>query len=197
MAAMNPAASEPGVLHFNVNYPERVSRLLIFVKTLLALPQLIILNILMRIIVFVAIPIGFVAILFIGRFPLGLWNFALGIFRWQANVDAYILLQRDEYPPFSFERNSYPILFDMEYPPRQSRLLIFVKWFLVIPSAFAWFVLRFISWFVLVIAWFAILFTGRFPRGMFDFITGVSRWGYRLKLYFFLMTDKYPPFSLD
>ena len=198
MAAMNPAAGDPGVLHYDVDYPGHVSRLLIFVKWLLVIPHYVVLYLLQLIIYVVVMPISFFAILFIGRYPFGMWNFTLGVLRWQANMWAYLMMLRDEYPPFAMERGQYPpVTFDMEYPPRLSRLLIFVKWLLILPSAFVLAVLGVALFVVLIIAWFAILITGRFPRGMFNFTVGVTRWSYRLSAYMLLLTDKYPPFSLD
>lgn len=77
-----------------------------------------------------------------------------------------------------------------------SRLLIFVKWLLVIPSAIVFVFIAIVAYVVLFLAWFAILFTGRYPRGLFDFITGTMRWGFRLQLYYNLLTDRYPPFRM-
>lgn len=85
----------------------------------------------------------------------------------------------------------------MEYLTRLSRLLIFVKWLLVIPSALVLWVVTLAGMFVLIVAWFAILFTGRFPQGMFGFVTGMYRWSNRVAAYSLLMTDKYPGFSLE
>ena len=85
---------------------------------------------------------------------------------------------------------------EVEYPERLSRLLIFVKWLLVFPNLIVLgllFIVAFVAW---VIAWFAILFTGRFPRGLFDFLVGVVRWSYRVNVYTNFLRDEYPPFSL-
>ena len=91
----------------------------------------------------------------------------------------------------------YPLRYDVEYPEELSRWLIFVKWLLAIPHFIVLlflFIGAFVAW---VIAWFAILFTKRFPRGLFDFIVGVTRWQYRVNAYAYLMRDEYPPFSLS
>jgi hypothetical protein len=85
----------------------------------------------------------------------------------------------------------------MAYPERLSRLLIFVKWLLIIPHGIVLYLLSLALYVVWFIAWFAILFTGRYPRGMFDFVTGYSRWSHRVSTYVLLLTDAYPPFSLD
>ena len=182
-------------LVFDVEYPEKLSRWLIFVKGLLAIPHLIILYALMDVACAVTVVAWF-AILFTGRYPKGLFDFVVGINRWQNNVDAYVLLLRDEYPPFSLSAGQYPVTFDIEYPERLSRLLIFVKWLLIIPHLIVVLFLVIVYGITLVIAWFAILFTGRYPKGMFDFAVGLLRWGARINAYFLLMRDDYPPFSL-
>jgi hypothetical protein len=182
-------------LVFDVEYPEKLSRWLIFVKGLLAIPHLIILYALMAVAGAVTVVAWF-AILFTGRYPKGLFDFVVGINRWQNNVDAYVLLLRDEYPPFSLSAGQYPVTFDIEYPERLSRLLIFVKWLLIIPHLIVVLFLVIVYGITLVIAWFAILFTGRYPKGMFDFAVGLLRWGARINAYYMLMRDDYPPFSL-
>ena len=90
----------------------------------------------------------------------------------------------------------YPVRFDIEYPEQLSRWLIFVKWLLAIPHFIVLmflYIAAFVAWFI---AWLAVLFTGRFPRGLFDFIVGVVRWNYRVNAYTNLLRDDYPPFSL-
>ena len=182
-------------LRFDVEYPERLSRLLIFVKGLLAIPHWIILYALMAVAQAITVVAWF-AILFTGRYPKGLFDFVVGIYRWQYNVGAYVLLLRDDYPPFSLSAGQYPVTFDIEYPERLSRLLIFVKWLLIIPHLIVLVVLGIVYGITLVIAWFAILFTARYPKGLFNFGVGLLRWGARINAYYMLMRDDYPPFSL-
>ncbi len=91
----------------------------------------------------------------------------------------------------------YPVRLEVDYPPRLSRLLIFVKWLLAIPHYIALFVLGIGAFVVLIVSFFAVLITGRYPEGMFNFMVGVLRWGTRVSCYLFLMTDAYPPFSLE
>jgi Domain of unknown function (DUF4389) len=123
------------------------------------------------------------------------WNLSLS--RFLARVGAYALLLRDEYPSTDEEQ---AVHLDFAYPDAQQldRVLPIVKWFLAIPH---WFVLCFL-WIAaivcVVIAWFAILFTGRYPRALFDFVVGVNRWTWRVTAYAaLLITDEYPPFSLS
>jgi hypothetical protein len=191
------AGIEPGELLFDVDYPDRLSRGLIFIKWLLAIPQLIVVALLTALVGYIVTPIAWLCILVVGRYPRGMWDFSFGVMRWTANVYAYLLLQRDEYPPFSMDSGQYPVTFEMIYPPRLSRLLIFVKWLLIIPSFVVLYILLIIMYLVLFLAWFAILFTGRNPRGLFDFTTGVMRWAFRVNVYVLLLSDKYPPFRMS
>ena len=182
-------------LVFDVEYPEKLSRLLIFFKGLLAIPHWIILYALMAVAQAITV-IAWFAILFTGRYPKGLFDFVVGIYRWQYNVGAYVLLLRDDYPPFSLSAGQYPLTFDIEYPGRLSRLLIFFKWLLIIPHLIVLVLLGIVYWITLVIAWFAILFTARYPKPLFNFGVGLLRWGARINAYYMLMRDDYPPFSL-
>jgi hypothetical protein len=181
------------ILQYDVAYPERLSRLLIFVKWLLIIPHAIVLWLLNFIFSFTTF-IAFFAILFTARYPRGMWDFGMMVMRWQARLTAYLYLQRDEYPPFGDA--DYPVEYQLDYPQRLSRWKIFVKWLLVIPHFFAVWVLAIAFGFVFVIAWFAILFTGRYPRSLFDFTTGFTRWVHRVSLYLLMFTDAYPPFTM-
>ncbi len=92
--------------------------------------------------------------------------------------------------------SGYPLRYDVEYPEELSRWLIFVKWLLAIPHYIILYALGVAASVIGFIAFFAILFTKRFPRGLFDFIVGVNRWNYRVGAYTALLRDEYPPFSL-
>jgi hypothetical protein len=186
--------AQPGVLHFDIDYPERLSRGLIFIKWLLIVPHLVVLYFL-GIAVSIVTFIAWFAILFTGSYPRGLWDFTLMVHHWQMNVSAYFLLMRDEYPPFA--AGPYPVRYDIAYPERLSRGLIFIKWLLIIPHAIVVGLLGLVAYVVLWIAWFAILFTGQYPRSLFDFMVGFFRWTARMNLYASLMTDVYPPFTLE
>jgi hypothetical protein len=183
----------PGELQYDVRYPGHLSRLLIFVKWLLVIPHLIILYFMM-IALGVVTFIAWWAILFTGRYPQGMWMFSMSVMRWSARVNAYYLLMRDEYPPFG--DGDYPVRFDMAPMRRQSRLLLFVRWLALIPHLVVLSVLGFVAGLALFVAWWAILLTGRFPRSLFDFCVGVNRWSNRVMVYWYLLTDRYPPFSL-
>ena len=182
-------------LRFDVQYPGRLSRWLIFVKWLLAIPHFFILwalGTLQGVVTFIA----FFSILFTKRYPQGLFDLYVNSARWAANVGAYVGLLRDEYPPFTWESGKYPITYDVDYPEGLSRWMILIKWLLVLPHAIVLGVLSIAVFVVMVVAWFAILFTAQFPRGMFDFVVGYTRWAYRVGVYTALLRDEYPPFTL-
>jgi ABC-type multidrug transport system permease subunit len=95
------------------------------------------------------------------------------------------------------EIKDYPITFGAVYPEKMSRLTTFFRGILIIPHTIVLYFLAIAASFVAVIAWFAILFTGNYPKGMFDFYVGVQRWSTRLGGYSAFLTDKYPPFTMD
>ncbi len=192
--AAGPAGRYP--LSYNVQYPQELSRWLIFVKWLLAIPHFIILyalSIATGLITFIA----FFIILFTKRYPRGLFDFVVNVNRWNANVSSYLFLMRDEYPPFSWEPGKYAVTYDVAYPEELSRWKIFVKWLLAFPHYLVLFLLFIGAMLALFVAWFAILFTKRFPESLFRFLVGVSRWQYRVNAYTNLMRDEYPPFSME
>jgi hypothetical protein len=196
VAAVDQAPPLSTPFTFSVQYPEELSRWLIFVKWLLAIPHFIILyafNFVTQIILL----ISFFAILFTKRYPRGLFDFWVNVNRWSANVTAYVGLMRDEYPPFSFEPGKYPVIYETAYPEELNRWLPLIKWLLALPHYIVLLFLFLAAAIAWIIAWFSILFTKRFPRGLFGFIEGVLRWNYRVTLYTSLLRDEYPPFSLN
>ena len=137
------------------------------------------------------------SILFTGRYPKSFFEFTSGVQRWSANVFAYCALMRDEYPPFSWEPGEYPLTLDVPRADRQSRFRLFIRVFAVIPN---WIVFTFIQYaffFTTFISWWAILITGRYPRGLFKFSVGVQRWYQRQFAYLYLLRDEYPPYSIN
>ncbi|MGH2551785.1 MAG: DUF4389 domain-containing protein, partial [Thermomicrobiales bacterium] len=176
--------------------PEELSRLLALFKFwLLAIPHyivLVFLGLASAVVTFIA----FFAILITGKYPEGMWNFVLGVLRWGARVNAYAMLQRDEYPPFSFD-GEYPVHLDLQYPTHLNRWMVLIKWLLIIPHSIALWVLGAIAQIVFIIALIAILVTGRYPRQLFDFVTGFGRWSSRVSAYTLFLTDDYPPFSFE
>ena len=133
-----------------------------------------------------------------------MYNFYVSYARWSACVSGYTSHLYDNYPKFSFEAvPGYPLAFEASPPPRSSRLLNFPLFGMRAKGSSFWsrtyivvMGLGMISWLVLSIAQFVILFTGGFPGGMHAYVFGVSRWGMRMQAYLYGITDKYPPFSL-
>ncbi len=145
---------------------------------------------------FVMAIIAWFAILFTNKHPQGLWDFARFYMRWRARAVPYLLLLRDDYPPFGDQ--PYPTTFTVEYPegPRD-KLSVGLRIIYAIPHFIVLIFLGIAAFIVGVIAWFAILFTGNYPEGMYRFTTGYLRWSFRVESYLLLMRDEYPPFSLE
>lgn len=136
-------------------------------------------------------------LLFRQRYPRWWFDFSLELNRFLARVGAYLFLLTDTYPS-TVERQSVHL--DIDYPDAKrdlNRWLPLVKWLLAIPHYIVLLVLAIGVIGVTVFAWFAILFTGRYPKEIFDFVVGVGRWNLRVSAYSeLLVTDEYPPFSL-
>ena len=199
-----------------IDYSEQSDRLTVFFRLFTAIPILIILALLIGsssnsttceqnaganvqlvgTVGFVVLP-TILMILFRQKYPKWWFDWNVALTKFATRVSAYILLLRDEYPSTDEEQ---AVHIDLSYPNVETELnrwLPLVKWFLAIPHfvvlAFLWIGVVFCT----IIAWFAILFTGGYPRGLFDFVVGVMRWSLRVDAYAVLLTtDEYPPFTL-
>ena len=179
---------------FDVAYPEAPNRWLILVRWLLAIPHYIVLY-LLGILATVVWVISFFTILFARTYPDSLYSFMVGVNRWNANVGAYILFY-DRYPPFSMGAGDYEgVTFAVE-KPGFNRWLVLIKWLLAIPHLIVLYFLSIIAMVAFIPLVLAVLFTGRYPRGLFDFFVGVGRWNARVSAYYVFLVDRYPPFSL-
>jgi hypothetical protein len=136
-------------------------------------------------------------ILFRQKYPRWWFDWNLELLRFENRVVAYVALMDDRYPSTD-ERQA--VTLDFSYPDAKqdlNRWLPLVKWLLAIPHYVALIFLSIAAFVLVIVAWFAIVFTGRYPRGLFDFVLGVMRWGNRVTAYaFVLVTDRYPPFQL-
>ena len=208
--------SESYPARLDIDYPETLDRVSTFFRLLWVIPILIILSLLTatgnETIVTEAgeeirrtgggISGGlFLAtmlmLVFRARYPRWWFDFARELTRFGGRVGAYLALMTDKYPSTVEEQSVH---LELDYPDADrdlDRLLPLVKWFLAIPHYIMLVVLLAAAVVAVVIAWFAILFTGRYPRSLFDFVVGVGRWTLRVEAYaFLLITDRYPPFSL-
>ena len=135
-------------------------------------------------------------LLFRRKYPRWWFDFNVELSRFGARLGSYALLLRDEYPSTDDEQ---AVHLEIDYPDAMqlNRFLPLVKWLLALPHYIVLLFLSVAVLFVVVFAWFAILVTGRYPRGLFDFVVGVGRWFQRVGGYVaLLVTDRYPPFSL-
>ncbi len=137
-------------------------------------------------------------ILFRHKYPKWWFDWNVALTKFSTRVCAYLSLLTDEYPSTDEEQSVH---IEIPYPDAKNELhpaLPLVKWLLAIPHYIILCFLGIAAIVCVVISWFAILFTGRYPRGLFDFVVGVYRWALRVSAYAFLLTtDRYPPFSLS
>ncbi|HJR92459.1 MAG TPA: DUF4389 domain-containing protein [Acidimicrobiia bacterium] len=211
---VTPSESYPARL--DIDYPEQLDRVSSFFRLLWAIPILIVLSLLTatgnETVVTEAgeeirrsgggISGGlFLAtvlmIVFRARYPRWWFDFARELARFGGRVGAYLALLTDKYPSTEDEQSVH---LELDYPDAEQeldRLLPLVKWFLAIPHYLVLAVLLVGALFAIFFAWLAILFTGRYPRALFDYVVGVGRWSLRVQAYaFLLITDRYPPFRL-
>ena len=183
---------------FEIEYPKQLDRLSSFFRPLWSLPILVVLCFLTSNGSSGLFPATALMIVFRQRYPRWWFDFGLELNRFSTRVSAYTFLLTDRYPSTV---DKQMVRLDIEYPDALNdlnRWLPLIKWFLAIPHYVVLAFLAAAAIFVTIFAWFAILFTGRYPRSLFDFVVGVGRWGARVNAYaFLLVTDKYPPFSLS
>jgi len=203
-------------VRFDIDYPGQMDRLTTFFRLIWAIPILVILGLITntgdgyeyvdaagRVIRSTGggITAGLffatlLMLLFRQKYPRWWFDFGVELGRFSARASAYLFLLTDKYPSTD---EAQSVHLDVDYPDAMqlNRWLPLVKWVLAIPHYVALAVLAFLAALATIVAWFAILFTGNYPRGLFDFVIGVGRWSARVWGYaFLLVTDVYPPFSL-
>jgi hypothetical protein len=211
-----PPTPAPYAARLNIDYPERLDRLTTFFRLIWIIPIFIILGLLTATGNETAATetskqaastgggisgglwlATLLMIVFRMRYPRWWFEFARELTRFGARVGAYLALLTDRYPSTVEEQSVH---LEIEYPDvgrDLNRWLPLLKWLLALPHYLVLIVLVVAAFVAVVIAWFAILITGRYPRSLFDFVEGVGRWSLRVAAYaFLLVTDRYPPFSL-
>ncbi len=185
--------SESYAARLDIDYPDKLDRFTSFFRLLWVIPIFIILAALGDGLWFAVM----LMIVFRVKYPRWWFDFARELTRFGMRVFAYLFLLTDLYPATTEEQ---AVHLELDYPDVErdlNRWLPLVKWILAFPHYVVLLFLGIAAIFVWIIAWFAILFTGRYPRGLFDFMVGIARWGLRVEAYaFLLLTDEYPPFSL-
>ena len=205
MAAL-PAPPQPYPARLHIDYPERLDRLTTSLRVLWVIPILIILSLVMAATdgdsagaaLFGGLWLATVLMIVVRVvYPRWWFDFARELTRFGARVGAYLALLTDRYPSTVEEQ---AVHLEIDYPDTRrdlNRWLPLVKWILAIPH-YVILVFLFIGAVIaIIVAWFAILISGRYPQPLFDYVVGVGRWALRVSAYaFLLVTDKYPPFSL-
>ena len=198
---MEPTTAYP--VSFTFERPEHIARWRPLVSWLLAIPHFFILYF-VGFVASICVFIAWFAILFTGKLPEGLARFPVMLLRYQTRVMTYSMFMQEEYPPFEFpsegtDVGDYPRL-QVNMAPEltdRNRVTTFFRWLLVIPHVIALAFIGIAASIAIFIAWFAVIITGKWPGGMRDFILGWFRWSIRVNGYYMLLTDEYPPFSLD
>lgn len=180
-----------------VDPPAPQSRLTVFFRIILAIPHAIIVQVL-GVAAAVMTLIAWVAILATGKYPAGLYSFVLNVNHWQLRLNGYIFLLAGTYPPFAMGPAEYPVRLTGEGElENRNRLTTLLRIIWLIPHIIILYFVQIAFAVVWVISWFAALFTGSVPAGMHNFMGGVLRWQTRVGVYAMLLTDEYPPFSLN
>jgi hypothetical protein len=209
---MSMTIDETYPARLNVDFPDRaLDRMATFLRLLYALPVVILLSFIGGVALgdagdggrmgavaggVLVVPV-LLMVMFRQKYPRWWFEFNLQLTRFSTRVMSYLALMSDRYPSTDEEQSVH---LDLDYPNVKqdlNRWLPLVKWFLAIPHYVVLLFLGVAAFFAVIFAWFAILFTGRYPRGIFEFVEGVFRWSLRVEAYaFLLVTDRYPPFRL-
>jgi hypothetical protein len=192
-------------MKFGVRHQESYSRGELILRTLfgglyIALPHALALMFLLIGSMFINI-IAFWSILITGKFPEGMFNYQLNLQRWSLRVNARLMNLSDGYPAFGFSSQDPNIMIELTRQESYNRLSVLGRQlfgfiYVYIPHMFCLVFLQIGVMFVRLIAFWVVLITGKFPKGMHNYMVGVMRWSFRIGIYMSFMTDKYPPFSM-
>jgi hypothetical protein len=189
---------------FDIVHQEKYSRVELLLRSFfgtlyIAIPHLFLLFFM----AVASLVLGFIAwwaVLFTGKYPRGFFDFQVNLMRWSTRLNARLLNLADGYPAFGQSALDEKIVFNVTYPENLSRGLLVLRLFFAtlyvyIPHGFCLFFRMIAVYVVMFIAWWAVLFTGEYPKGMHNFVVGTLRWAARVNLYMSFMSDRYPPFS--
>lgn len=190
-------APEPYPMRFDVDYPERLSRLSTFFRGFLIIPVWFFLY-LVQTLQYSGMPAGWLTVFFRKRYPRWLFAANTGALGFEARAWSYAMLLTDRYPSFDTDSSPVTLQYDEPVQGQISRWRVFFwKGVLLIPHFVVLSFLMVAVAVVVFISWWAIMFTGRYPRGMFGFVTGAARWYFRVLGYFASFNDRFPPFALS
>ena len=182
-------------LRLEVDRQEEYSRFLPLVKWLLIIPHVFVLVFLAVAAIFV-FTFAFFAVLITGRYPRGAFDFLVGLYRWALRINAYVLFMTDRYPPFALAHDpEHPARLELAYPESVERWRPLVAWLLIFPYALVASLINLLAGFAAFIAFFAILFTKRYPEGLFEMVLVSMRWNARAAAYGHFALTKYPEFK--
>ncbi|BFV60175.1 hypothetical protein KCMC57_up52790 [Kitasatospora sp. CMC57] len=189
-SATLPVTGREWLPALDVPEPKQQSRLTVFFRMLLLIPQFIVVW-LLSIVAFFVVVIGWFGALVTGRLPEFAARFLTGYVAYGTRVEAYLMLLVDAYPPFRFEAPEYPVRIEVR-PGELNRLAVFFRIVLVIPAAIIQAVLGLGWWTVSFISWLVVLFLGRMPRPLFEATAAIVRYRYRYQAYYLMLTSAYP-----
>ncbi|WP_419844849.1 DUF4389 domain-containing protein [Candidatus Poriferisocius sp.] len=188
---------------FEFNAPERVARWRVIGNLILSIPHIIVIY-LLGIVGTVIDVLSWIVIVLTGKLPAGLAGVSCMLIRYQTRVGVFIVFMRSSYPPFDFDTSSQDngkdpevtVNFEPELEGR-SRLSVFFRFILLIPVVIVGMLWGILAELAAIVAFFAVLILGRWPKGLLNFIVGVNRFSVRTSAYWSLLTDKYPPLGLS
>jgi hypothetical protein len=199
--AWRPESTGRYPINLDVEVPDHIARWRPLVQWILAIPLFIVTYVL-RILAELCALIGWFAALFTGTLPEGLGDIIAGYYRYAWRAYSYGWFLRETYPPLApalgyADPGGDPAWFDVRRGERLSRLAVLFRFILVIPQLIVLIFLFIALYIAVLIGFFAVIITGRWPSGLRDFVIGASRWTLRVDAWFLLLADPYPPFALD
>ena len=194
-----PTTTYPVTVDFSG--PLEIARWRPLVSWLLAIPQILVSQVL-RSLRGILQLIAFFCVLFTKQIPESIFNAIVMTMRYQWRVKTYVLFLRESYPPFEFDASAEdpggdPAVLSVQYPAELSRFMPLVKWLLAIPHYVVLAILLIGFVFAWIGAFFAVIFTGKYPEGIRRYAVGLSRWSFRVIAYAGMLRDEYPPFSFE